>query len=74
VITRILHHVGECPHVAGVEGVEEQLAHDLDVAGQDLRDAGAALVGDVDDGGALVVRGRRARDESASLAKISNWT
>ena len=59
-VAGICHHVAKRDCVVIGERIEQQLAHDLDVAGQDLGDDGAALFGDVDDHGALIDGGRRA--------------
>jgi hypothetical protein len=49
------HDVAEVVQVVVGQGIEEQAAGDLDVAGQDAVDNGPAGVGDADQGGAFVV-------------------
>ena len=54
------HDVAEAAHVVIGERLEQQAADDLDVAGQDAAKEGPAVVGDGDQGAALVVGvGRR---------------
>ena len=49
------------------QGVEQQAADDLDVAGHDAAEEGPAVVGDGDQGGAVVVGAGAAGDEAGLL-------
>jgi hypothetical protein len=58
------HDVAEVVQVIVGQRVEQQ-AGDLGVAGQDAAEEGPAVVGDGDQGGALVVRGGAAGNEAS---------
>ena len=60
------HDVAQVVQVLGVQGVEQE-AGDLDVAGEDLAEEGAAGVGDGDEGGAFVVGAGGAGDQAGFL-------
>src|ERR1700730_13057137 len=49
------HDLAEVVQVVVGQGVEQQAADDLDVAGQDAAEEGQSAVGDGDQGGAVVV-------------------
>ena len=66
------HDVPEMVQVVAGQGVEQQAADDLDVAGQDAVDEGQAVVGDGDQGGAFVVGAGAAGDE-AGLFQQAAW-
>ena len=55
VVTDAAHEVAEVVHVAAGQGVEQQVADDADVAGQEAAEAVQAGVGDGDQDGPLVV-------------------
>ncbi len=58
------HDVAKVGQVGGGQGVDEQAANDLDVAGEDAADEGPAAGGDGDQGGALVIGVGTAGDEA----------
>ena len=65
------HDVAEMVQVVAGQGVEQQAADDLDVAGQEVEE-GQAVVGDGDQGGAFVVGAGAAGDE-AGLLQQAAW-
>lgn len=54
-------------YVVVAQGIEQQPSGELDVAGQDTFDQGPALASDGDLGGALVLGGGAAGDETGLL-------
>ncbi|CAG7652033.1 hypothetical protein SBRY_50769 [Actinacidiphila bryophytorum] len=61
------HDVRDVVQVVVRQGVEQQAADDLDVAGQDAFDEGAAVGGDGDEGDAVVLGAGAAGDQAGLL-------
>jgi hypothetical protein len=64
------HDVAEVVQVVGGQGVEQQAAAGLDVAGQDAAEEGQPAVGDGDQGGAVVVGAGAAGEEAGLLEQV----
>jgi hypothetical protein len=67
VVAYVGHDVAEVVQVVVGQGVEQQPADDLDVAGQDAAHEDPAVVGDGDQGGALATVQLRTRSSVAAV-------
>jgi hypothetical protein len=65
------HDVAKLMEIIVGQGIKQQASDDLDVAGQDASEEGAAMVGDGYQGGALVVGVRSTRDEAGFFQQPS---